>query len=519
MQAASGTAHRGAAGRRLTFAVVLTIAVVAIATWCHGLGRDGGPSPTPDAPAAAADARHGAATSVDATPNDAARVAAGERVVDPNDSAHSAPSTVHRLELRDAAGLAVRGALVTVYDEEGNRNAIAMSNDDGNVDLDSPILTERAVGWSIEASIPGRRITASLRAPTSAGSVVVDMGAVGTVRATWQSSFFTTGTLEIVSIDGDRAVFRADLGPGGATVQVAAGPQRYSLTATSWATRGTKETPAPGRQGDVVALEFDLRRCRVVGRLAGTSADDATPVSWTCLEGPSGGVLVVERDGTFDLGVARGDPCTLVLLRDVECAIVPLPSLDAERIDVGTIAMSPRPTLGTIETRTAIGSVLLDAPIVIALEAHDRRRLDAARRGALVRFRPIPGRGVEVLGAPGVDSVTLGMDTRDHVCEPPTLVVSGGGTFAVTAAQGSRLVVRDDGDYPVGLPKPLVLREVTTSREYEPAESTSGPSGQRTTFRGLRAGRYAIIANDADVVGVPIDVGTDSEQEVHVTLP
>jgi len=434
------------------------------------------------------------------------------------EGARSVVRPAHRIEVRDAAGDPVREVLVSLRAGANWLVETTRTGNDGNVDLDTEMSIDQAVDWSVEAAIAGRAVTKTLDLASPSNTTRIDMGPVGTLRVTWNDQFATAGSVQVVK-DREGRGFHHAMGVAGGDVHVAADGDRCVVFAKTQVAEARTEVIGPRFQGDIVDVRFDLRRCRVVGRLVGPNATSGEPtwLRWTTATQQDAFALGVGDDGAISFPVAVGEPATIVIHRQTECAVVSLPRIDADPYDIGTILLEPRPVLGTVQVRDPDGTIALDSPHVVAMLGIDGNPIDPARMAALVFCRPILGRGIEVLGSPGVASVTLDLDTAGHVCEPATLVVRGGGAFAATRVRGGRVVLTIGGPPSAGL-YTVRLREVSTGREYPSGGSRSIDGVQYAEFEGLRAGRYVAFATDAQVIGETIAVQTDTTQEVHVTV-
>lgn len=498
--------------------VLGVVTAIAAATWTFAMpgadpaaiGRDDAATDaTPSAAAAASERSEERSATPESDAASTASAAASEAL--PNDR-------TLLVEVTDIGGRPVPGARVWLAHGEERWSGFAPAS--GVVTFAWSSAIDDLDAWRVMAVIPGRLVARPLLPFLRPNVVAISLGDVGTVRIT------CPGAVDIATVnvlgeasDGFHGGMSTCTVVVGETVDLrfAAGRFDVRATATIGDLNATANVPGPRSQGEVVDVVLNLASCRVSGTFA-RPASDAKNVHAICI-GPDGAeshqAIVDADDRTFSVDLPRRTFESVCLVCRDEFVALPRTSFDVAEIDVGTLDLRPRPSLGRLEVRDAEGNVEIGCGRVVTFTTVTGRR--STMPECALWPREVLGRGIEWFGLPAIASIVVEPNATGFYATPSSIEVRDGGVFRATLAVGGRVVVRATGTD--GSPRwQFRLRETATNRRFEFVRPDWADEIFGGVFEGLPPGDYVVESEKEVAAGPPIRVLAGSEQRVDVVL-
>ncbi|MEQ1630912.1 MAG: hypothetical protein ABL997_00970, partial [Planctomycetota bacterium] len=377
----------------------------------------------------------------------------------------------------------------------------------------SRLLTKREVEDVCEVSVATSSASNAFTKRSVEGGIEVVLDPIGYYEFT------------LLGPPGDAWVHVSELRPGprrseGGSIKVSAERvrvpvglgSRFRLVGSKDSDRRVVEpSTGPTIAGQIVPIEFDFRRCtarwRVAEQLAG-------PVALLCVTETECIRCTVVKESAIDAfaEVPYFDRAWLVLAAgDRVWESEPLRLFSD--VQLGLIALTPRPLLGVLEVLASDGSMSRDSQCVESFVFPSGARLPQRLSTSTLVSTRFNGTGTEFRGLRLLDAVEVRPTTAGCYAEPRLVALRGGTTERVQMSKGAQVELVGDGS------RSWWLESVATGERFAATPAVlNGGAVRAHRFESLPPGDYRIVSDTVVFSPDRVTVPAGSQQRVRVAL-
>ena len=298
-------------------------------------------------------------------------------------------------------------------------------------------------------------------------------------------------------------------------VRVAVGCGReFRLVGTAGSDRRVIERSiGPTYAGQVVPVEFDFRRCNVRWRLPSRASG---PLVLLCLTE----TWCVRCDVTVHAGdeasaeVPCRDRAWLVLVAGDEVWESEPMRLIGD-VQLGSIALAPRPLHGVVEVRASDGSISRAEQYAESFVFPSGVRLANRMSTSTLVSTRFQGNGTEFRGLRLLDAIEVRPQLAGCYAEPRVVALRGGATERVQMSKGAQVELVGDGSRDAS--RSWWLESVATGERFAVTPAVLiGGAVRAHRFENLPPGDYRIVSDTVLLSPDRVTVPAGSEQRVRV---